>query len=95
MRLLGAGWGLGGRELRVGTNIMIFFFLLYTAASHTAHVLYIFCVYMCICIVSSYVCIIFLFTFGYFVFTYKMLESVVKCSEFVHLRIALYKSVTQ
>ena len=40
------GWGLGGRELRVGSNIMmknimIFFFVLYTAASHTAHVIYI------------------------------------------------------
>ena len=40
--VLGMGWGLGGMELRVGSNIMICFFVLYTAASHTAHVLYIY-----------------------------------------------------
>ena len=68
--VLGAGWGLGGMELRVGSNIMIFFLVLYTAASRTAHVLYIFCV-IYICIVSSYICITFMniMTFDYFVFT--------------------------
>ena len=67
--VLGARWGLGGMEFMVGSNILIFFFVLYTAASHTAHVLYIFCVY--ICIVSSYICITFMniITFDYFVFT--------------------------
>ena len=56
-------------ELRVGSNIMILFFVLYTAASHMAHELYILCIY--ICIVSSYICITFLniITFDYFVFT--------------------------
>ena len=38
-------WRLGWVELRVGSNIMIFFFV-HIAASHTAHVLYIFCVYI-------------------------------------------------
>ena len=56
-------------ELRVGSDIKIFFFVLYTATSHMAHVLYIFCVY--ICNVSSYICITFMIviTFDYFVFT--------------------------
>ena len=45
--VLGMEWRLGGMELMVSSNIMIFFFVLYTAASHTAHVLCIFvCVYM-------------------------------------------------
>ena len=34
----GRGWGLGGMELRVGSNIMIHYFI-YFAASHMAHVL--------------------------------------------------------
>ena len=33
--------GLGGIELRVGSNIMIHFLYKYIAASHMAHVLYI------------------------------------------------------
>ena len=71
--VLGVGWGLGGMELMVSSDIMIFFFVLYTAASHTAHVLFIFCVcmYIYICSVSSYICITFMdiITFDYFVFT--------------------------
>ena len=43
-------------ELRVGSNIMILSSL-YIAASHTAHVPYIFYVYMYI--VSCYICITF------------------------------------
>ena len=39
--VLGVGRVLGGMELTVGSNIMIFFFA-YIAASHTAHVVYIF-----------------------------------------------------
>ena len=69
--VLGAGWGLGGMALRVGSNIIIFFLVLYPASSHTAHVLYIFFVYIYICIVCSYTCITFvnIITFDYFVFT--------------------------
>ena len=71
--VLGVGWGLGGMELRVGSNNDSFFAgIIYTAASHTAHVLYIFCVYIYICIVNSYIiCITFMniITFDYFVFT--------------------------
>ena len=44
--ILGVGWGLGGMELRVGSNNDFFPLVLYTAASHTARVLYIFCVFI-------------------------------------------------
>jgi len=53
--VLGAGWGLGGVELRVGSNIMILFFVLYTAASHMAHELYILCVYIYALLVLIYI----------------------------------------
>ena len=58
-----------------------------------AHVLYILCVY--VCIVSSYICITFMniITFDYFVFTQKMLEIVVKRSEFVYIREQHYTKV--
>ena len=47
VRVLGVGWGLGGMELRVGSNNhSVFACIIYTDASHTAHVLYIFCVYI-------------------------------------------------
>ena len=70
--VLGAGWGLGGMELRVGNNIMILFSLyyIYCCFSYGTCSLY-FCVYIYIYIVSSYICITFMniITFDYFVFT--------------------------
>ena len=52
--VLGAGWGLGWMELRVGSNIMILFSL-YIAASHTVRVHYTY-----IYIVSCHICITFI-----------------------------------
>ena len=46
--LLGAGWVMGGMELRVGNNNIIIFSL-YIAASHTVHVLYIY-FFVCVCV---------------------------------------------
>ena len=68
--VLGMGWGLGGMELRVGSNIMIFF-LSYIPPVLIRHMYFIFFVYIFICIVSSYICITFMniITFDYYVFT--------------------------
>ena len=67
----GQVWGLGGMELWVGSKIMIIFFV-YIAASFTAHVLYIFGVYIhCWLLYIYYICItcVNIITFDYFVLT--------------------------
>ena len=69
--VLGAGRGLGGMELRVGSNIMISFLcIIYCSFSYGTCTLYFVCVYI-VCIVSSYIGITFMniITFDYFVFT--------------------------
>ena len=45
------GWGLGGMELRIGSNIIKLFSLLHVAASHTAHAHYFSCVYTLLVII--------------------------------------------
>ena len=66
MCVLGAGWGLGGMELKVGSNIMICFPLYYILSLLIRHMYFIF---LCItlCIVTSYICITFMniITFDY------------------------------
>ena len=51
----GRGWGLGGRELRVGSNDS---FSLYIAASHMAHALFCVRVYYTLLVVII-ICIMF------------------------------------
>ena len=69
---VGGGWGLGGMELRVGSNIMISFPLYSILPLLIRHRYFFFlCVCVYICIFSCYICITFMniITFEYFVFT--------------------------
>ena len=61
--VLGVGRVLGGMELTVGSNIMIFFFA-YIAASHTAPVVYIY-----ILLYNNNMYFMNIITFNYFVLT--------------------------
>ena len=71
----GRGWGLGGMELRVGSNIMIH--CLYILLILIWH-MYFLCVYYALLVVYNYM--------YYVCETQKMLENVVKRSEFGYTR---------